>query len=313
MDPLRSLSCALALFLIAGSCAARSVLFVGNSFTYGQGSAVRFYRAETVSDLNGQGIGGVPALFKSFAVQLGLPVDVYLETHPGVGLDWHLDNERAILEQRPWDLVVLQGYSTLDPRKPGDPARLVSSVHALAGLLHAKNPAVEIRLDATWPRPDQIFLVSGGWFGKSLETMAGDVRAAYELAAAGTPGVRGVVKVGDAWLRAIHRGVADGNPYDGIDAGKIDLWTYDHYHASTYGYYLEALMLFGSLTGRDPRALGDHECSGFELGLAPAVVGSLQTVAFEQLAADGAFAAAAPGAPGMPSPPAADTRCAPAH
>jgi hypothetical protein len=27
-------------------------------------------------------------------------------------------------------------------------------------------------------------------------------------------------------------------------------------------------MVFGSVTGRDPRSLGDAECSGFELGLA---------------------------------------------
>ena len=40
-----------------------SILFVGNSFTFGAGSAVKFYRAETVTDLNSEGIGGVPALF----------------------------------------------------------------------------------------------------------------------------------------------------------------------------------------------------------------------------------------------------------
>ena len=43
-----------------------SVLFIGNSFIYGHGSAIRFYRADTVTDLNSEGIGGVPALFKSF-------------------------------------------------------------------------------------------------------------------------------------------------------------------------------------------------------------------------------------------------------
>ena len=65
----------------------------------------------------------------------------------------------------------------------------------------------------------------------------------------------------------MQTGVADPNPYDGIEAGKLNLWTYDHYHASTYGYYLEALVVFGTLTGRDPRSLGDNECSGYELGL----------------------------------------------
>ena len=46
-----------------------TVLFIGNSFTYGHGSPVRFYRSDTVTDLNNTGIGGVPALFKSFTAQ----------------------------------------------------------------------------------------------------------------------------------------------------------------------------------------------------------------------------------------------------
>jgi hypothetical protein len=86
--------------------------------------------------------------------------------------------------------------------------------------------------------------------------------------------------------------VADPNPYDGIEAGKVNLWAADHYHASTHGYYLEALVIFGSLTGRDPRALGDNECSGFELGLSRSEVRALQQVAFDQLAAAGAVTAA---------------------
>jgi hypothetical protein len=83
--------------------------------------------------------------------------------------------------------------------------------------------------------------------------------------------------------------VADPNPYDGIEAGKINLWTYDSYHASSFGYYLEALMVFGSLTGQDPRSLGNMECSGFELGLSSAQVGALQQLAYDQLAAEGAM------------------------
>ena len=43
-----------------------SILFIGNSFTYGWGSSTRHYRANTVTDLNNEGVGGVPALFKSF-------------------------------------------------------------------------------------------------------------------------------------------------------------------------------------------------------------------------------------------------------
>jgi len=41
--------------------AATSVLFIGNSFTFGYGSAMRFYRADTICDMNHEGQVGVPA------------------------------------------------------------------------------------------------------------------------------------------------------------------------------------------------------------------------------------------------------------
>ena len=69
-----------------------TVLFIGNSFTYGHGSPVRFYRSDTVTDLNNTGIGGVPALFKSFTTQIGSDYDVYVETQPGSGLEFHIQN-----------------------------------------------------------------------------------------------------------------------------------------------------------------------------------------------------------------------------
>lgn len=280
---------------------ARSILFIGNSFTFAHGSPVLYYRTGTVTDLNGEGLGGVPALFKSFSVEAELNFDVFLETHPGVDLDWHLAHRSAVLSRRPWDAVVLQSYSTLDEKKPGDAESLVSGVRRFTAMLRAKNPAVELRLTATWPRADLTYQPGGAWYGKPIEAMARDVRMGYELAATGTPGITAVVGVGDAWVRAMQEGIADANPYDGIDAGKMDLWTFDNYHASTYGYYLEALMLFGSVTGRDPRSLGETECSGYELGLSPAQVAALEKVAGEQLAADGAALVNPPAAASVPA------------
>jgi hypothetical protein len=301
---------ALCLLLPAGSALAGSILFIGNSFTFGFGSPVRYYRPDTVTDLNSAGQGGVPALFKSFTAQAGLAYDVFLETEPGVGIDWHVAHKLDVIGQRSWDAVVMHGFSTLDPKKPGDPAVLISSVRQMAEFLRAKNPAMDIRVMATWPRADQTYEPKGAWYGKPIEAMAKDVREGYNLAAAGSAGIKGVVPVGDAWVRAMHSGVADANPYDGIDAGKINLWTYDSYHASTYGYYLEALMLFGSITGRDPRSLGSSECSGFELGLSPAQVGALQQVAFDQLAAEGTLSSTSANLPGKTSLPA---RCGAPH
>jgi hypothetical protein len=157
----------------------------------------------------------------------------------------------------------------------------------MAEFLHGLNPAVQIYLTATWSRADETYPEDGAWYGKPIEAMAEDVRASYDVAASRAPGVKSVNPVGEAWTRAMQTGVADPNPYDGIDAGKLDLWTFDHYHASTAGYYLEALVVFGNVTGRDPRSLGAGECSGYEMGLSTAQVGALQRVAHDQLAADG--------------------------
>ena len=270
-----------------GDANATTLLFIGNSFTYGQGTSVHDYRASTVADLNGQGVGGLPALFKSFTVEAGLSYDVSLETQGGVGLDWHLAHKGDIIGRRPYDGVVMHGFSTLDRDKPGDPALLVDTVRRMSALLRARNPAVEIRLMATWPRADQTYDPKGAWYGQPVEAMARDLRAGYDKAAAATPGLKPVIPVGEAWIRAIRAGVADADPYDGIDAGKVDLWGGDHYHASNFGYYLEALVVFGSVTGLDPRSLGENECSGFELGLSRPQVAALERIAFEQLVASG--------------------------
>jgi hypothetical protein len=48
-----------------GGAAVPSVLFIGNSFTFAAGSAVRVHRADTVADLNGQGQGGVLVRLRS--------------------------------------------------------------------------------------------------------------------------------------------------------------------------------------------------------------------------------------------------------
>ena len=278
-----------------GGAAGRSVLFIGNSFTFAAGSAVRFYRAETVTDLNGQGQGGIPALFRSFANQAGLDYDVSLETHPGSNLDFHLANRRDVIARRPWDVVVMHGHSTLDVDAPGNPAKLLETSAQMAALLRERNPRVDIYLLATWSRADQTYASKGRWAGQPIDAMARDVRAAYDRAATRIT-AKGVLPVGEAWTRAMQTGVADANPYDGVAADTVNLWTWDHYHASVAGSYLEALVVFGGLTGRDPRALGDVECSASELGLSRPQARALQQVAADQLTASGTALTTFPGA-----------------
>jgi hypothetical protein len=258
------------------------VLFVGNSLIFGSRSPLRYYRNTSVADLNGTGMGGVPALFKAFASQAGLDFAVSHETVGGSGLDLHLKDKADIIG-RPWEFVVLLSFSLLDREKPGDPELLKRSVLGLSHLFHASNPQVDIRVIATMARADQVYPPDGHWHGRGLKQMTLDIRTAYNQAAAGAPLVRSVIPVGEAWMRAINNGVADANPYDGIGPNEVNLWAYDHRHGSVFGYYLQSLVIFGDLTGLDPRSLGEDEQTAFDLGISKAQSSALQQIAYEEL------------------------------
>ncbi|MAX01060.1 MAG: PEP-CTERM sorting domain-containing protein [Sphingomonas sp.] len=262
--------------------APRHILFVGNSFTFGALSPVHRYRPGIVHDLNGDGVGGVPALFATFVEQAGLNWVVSLETSPGKGLDWHLANRRSEID-RVWDAVVLQGYSTLDASDPGNPKRHAAAADAIARMVKKRNEKADVELTATWTRADQTYQPQGHWYGKPVNAMADDLQSASVEIDRKSKAINGVVPVGEAWNRAFAEGIADPNPYDGIEFGKLDLWSYDQYHADTPGYYLEALTVFGKVTGRDPRSLGRGERAASDLGLSPDEAEALQAVAAKTL------------------------------
>ncbi len=276
--------CAAAILLLPDAAhATTKILFVGNSFTFGENSPAKHYKAETVHDLNGDGIGGVPALFKALTQEAGLDYDVSLETSPGKNFDFHYDTRLTVID-KPWDVVVMQGYSTLDAKAPGDPTNLIAYAVKLADVFHKQNPQVTLWLDATWSRPDLTYPDGKPWHGQPIEQMALDVRKGYDKAKAASPLFKGVLPVGEAFNLAIKDGVADPNPYDGIAFNQLDLWSWDHYHASGAGYYLEALVEFGAITGKDPAAFGAREPCAADMGLSPVQATALQQVAHDILA-----------------------------
>ena len=283
------LAAAFALGAQAMPASATSILFLGNSFTYGDPAGalpvVQYYQPGTVTDLNNTGIGGVPALFKAMTMQAGLDYQVSLETSPGIGVDFHYNNKLGVITGA-WDKVVMQSYSTLDASHPGDPTTLIKYSGLLAQVFHEQNPNVDIMLNSTWSRADQTYRQGGAWYGQPIEQMALDVRKGYDAADAASSLIDGVIPVGQAWNRAIADGLADANPYDGIGAGQINLWAPDSYHGSIYGYYLEALTLFGSITGLDPRSLGANETVARDLGIGSDTALALQGYAAAQLAAE---------------------------
>lgn len=282
-----ALACAsvMAVMLSAPAAYATSILFVGNSFTYGEpaGGApiVEYYQPSTVTDLNQSGIGGVPALFKAFTVQAGLNYTVSLETVPGVGVDYHYANKLPLLTTQPYDVAVFQSYSTLDGSRPGNPATLISYADRLAQALDVQNPNLHVLLDSTWSRADQTYLPAGHWYGDSISQMYMDVQSGYIQADNASNRIDGVIPVGAAFNQAIQTGLADSNPYDGIDSGKFNIWAPDSYHASPYGYYLEALTEFSSITGENPTMFGINDPVAAALGISGA-----RAVALQQIAAD---------------------------
>ena len=129
-----------------------------------------------------------------------------------------------------------------------------------------------------------------------MAAMTADLRATMQAKLASNPNFAGVVWAGDAFQRALDQGVAKSSGFydaNGVYAPElpqdaINLWWIDYLHASKYGSYLSALMLFGTVTGIDPWSLGASEQAAADLGILPADAVRLQRVASEQLLVSGA-------------------------
>ena len=131
----------------------------------------------------------------------------------GKGLDYHMAEKRALLD-KPWDVVVAHGFSTLDEAHPGDPALLLSSSKQMADMFAAKNPQVKFYLLATWSRADKVYPVDSPapWKSTPIQQMGKDVENAYEKAAGmAAPmwrgsflwGLPGILRLTRAWPTAI--------------------------------------------------------------------------------------------------------------
>ena len=138
--------------------------------------------------------------------------------------------------------------------------------------------------------PDTLYYQAEG-----LGAMTADLRATFAARLQANPNYAGVVPVGDAFQRAVDSGVAKGDGFY-TDAGvyapelaqdKINLWWIDYLHASKYGSYLSALVMFGTLTGINPASFGASEQAAADLGISPGDAVKLQQVAWDQLAATG--------------------------
>jgi hypothetical protein len=110
----------------------------------------------------------------------------------------------------------------------------------------------------------------------------------------------GVANAGDAWVTAMRLGYAEQDPYlINEPAGQIDLWDSDPlvaccttpvgYHPSVYGDYLNALVLYGQITGMNPELLSaefdplNTNSAAYALGISSAVAQELAIAAEQTL------------------------------
>jgi hypothetical protein len=150
-----------------------------------------------------------------------------------------------------------------------------------------------------------------------IAAMASDLHNAYVKEAssfnAANPTLShiGVALAGDAWVTAINQGVAQFNPFLASEpAGQIDLWDSNPllacctvpigYHPSQYGDFLDALVLFGQITGINPESLDAEwdlnnplysSSASLALGIDPQIADALA------IAAEDTLLAGAPAAP----------------
>lgn len=290
--------------LLAPVAAARpEVLFAGNSFTHGHEDPVMSYNRAAITDANGSGHGGVPGVFKKLSAQAGLDYGVTIEAVSAQTLAYHLANKAAVIADPKWSHVVLQENSTrpLPADHGGNPDAFIAGGDGLLDLVRAANPAAKVLIYETWASPTS---ASASGYSGSLRAMQDDLNAAFTLLrhrsarSSGAPDFDGVVRVGEAFLRAVDAGVADPSAADGYAPGLFYLWaTGDHRHAGKYGSYLSAVMFYGRITGLDPRDLATGAGSAAaDLGISPAHAAQIHLVAH------GTLALADPGPPAPPPP-----------
>lgn len=277
MHPLRSLRLLAAVACIfSAGLQAQSILFIGNSFTF----VPRDVGVGTATELNKDPAGGVPAIFQALAVAGGKSPAVTMETVGGKTLQFHYETKKELID-KPWDIVILQDYSTGPLPAPDGGTKSLDSFRAhvpkLKALLAAQNPSVKIWLYETWARPD---VVMKGTYA-SIEDMQAGLRSAYSTAAKDNA-LQGWVPVGDTFLAAVKQGLAD-NPATPEVEGPLHIWGKDNYHQSAIGAYVSALLFYGRIYDADPRALPADNAAAVHLKLSPADSKKLQTLAWEQL------------------------------
>ncbi|MEO7097928.1 MAG: SGNH/GDSL hydrolase family protein [Luteolibacter sp.] len=160
-----------------------SVLFVGNSYSF-----------------------GVPKAFSKLAAEHGKTVRVGHSTNSGWSLKIHAENNGTLkkIREGKWDIVVLQEHSEIPAMSAGK--RAVAMFPPLRTLVTEvrQSGAIPV-LYQTWGRRDG----ENGVWRDDFHAMSARLRVGYQAASKNAGGLV-VVPVGDVWEREISAGRGDG-------------------------------------------------------------------------------------------------------
>ena len=196
----------------------RSVLFIGNSYTY--------YNL-------------VPGIVRELASFEGRDLRVEMFTIGGCTMERHLEQAdcRDLIERGGYDFVVLQDQS-LHPALIGTPddQGIAGHMEAIVAHIRTHNPKVSPYIEMTWGRRDGYTERKFDYdFLRSYASMQERIRV-NTLAEAEAVGA-GCIPVGVAWSRVR------------TERPDIELYAADGSHPSYAGSYLAAAVICTTLTG----------------------------------------------------------------
>jgi len=222
------------------------VLFIGNSFTIGDGG------------------GGVPGIFDRLA-QAGGHADSVTVMRAVGGQDFQFHSQDATtlasIASQPWTHVILQNYST-------EPTHLASGSvpdhYTYGAALYEKviqnNPQTQVILFETWSRAAAHSLITGvstpSSFASTTEFQT-ELRTNYQgladfLTAAHPTNLPVIVAPGGtAWENA-------GGLREASDPLFVPLHGSDDYHGNNNGYYLAACVFYSAIYGMSPHGLSTN-------------------------------------------------------
>jgi hypothetical protein len=226
-----------AVFSLIASALAGDVLFIGNSYTYGE-------KAPEVREL-----GGVPKLVELVAAGKGRTISTDMLATGGKDLGFHLQQPETEprVRSKKWDTFVLQDFSTKATRA-GNVEEFFQNGATFYRLVREASPEARVVLYETWARGEASPVYSKtpmpNAFMNPAEMTAEIVRNYAEQERrleALEPGEQVVVApVGAAFQRCKET------------YPDIPLYTEDEHHASAAGLYLSALVIYATLTGDSP-------------------------------------------------------------